>query len=762
MRKKNKLLPKASVKLSCKQCKIFHFLAENCSLPKQRYLPVVFMKVKEVVFVIFWLLKSTAGANETCSAQCNLLVDGNDMSAEFQSKSSEYGVRMVYLHLNVGNNSHSPLQSPEKFLPNRWTWARGVEEPMLYFSYQYQILSLGLLKNQVRNMEITLSDEPRGCVANLTSSCKDIVVATTLLGKVTDASTDLSLSEGVVCVSVVKRDINWLSSWFEGNIQYHCCKQEQSGNETVVQCDLPVKYSKWFMLFYHLLTLGTIVLFFYWPLVVPWPQEPVRYDVGIKTNEIPVDDFSPITCQALYNLFDFDLWPEGNIIPNALQKSHTVETMIEFYYIRVLIYAYIFVALNYAFFLDYLTEVDAKNAFPENALFYYVFDMRSSKLNCLIPVIIFFIILPVNFFFFMAYASKKIEPNIYRKMTDNLSVFQNREVNCFHEVPSVSPSTSQLQGGGSESCEICGVPFAPSNCIVRYLQKKSGESRKMLFVILFLFLSTTFGLVLIVLKAFLFILSYSIPILVLPFKVLPALVINAIRFSPFSTLVIIICKFIHKNLTKKLSLYVCMLVFLIWLIYFSLAVTVCCRFFIRMFGFVLVGLIINAEKAAPYAAFVLIFLSNIYTSYNTLRKKFKGMKKIIYKHYKKKITRLPNVDIIRKTLPEKLFWDVCRDVLPIQPEMFAMLANMLLIFSVSLLAVAVIVFFSQVFNSSTLTLAGALLLSAKLAEILFNGMFKGEKFTGWDKIEKSEKVEECIDKYIKQCESENVDIVIED
>ena len=364
MRKKNKLLPKASVKLSCKQCKIFHFLAENCSLPKQRYLPVVFMKVKEVVFVIFWLLKSTAGANETCSAQCNLLVDGNDMSAEFQSKSSEYGVRMVYLHLNVGNNSHSPLQSPEKFLPNRWTWARGVEEPMLYFSYQYQILSLGLLKNQVRNMEITLSDEPRGCVANLTSSCKDIVVATTLLGKVTDASTDLSLSEGVVCVSVVKRDINWLSSWFEGNIQYHCCKQEQSGNETVVQCDLPVKYSKWFMLFYHVLTLGIIVLFFYWPVVIPWLLLQPVDDTEIRNNEIPVDDFSPITCKALWHKIRLKYFNSEED-----QKRSMVERMIGFYYLKVLFYAYIFLALNYSFFLDYLTEVDAKNAFPENALF---------------------------------------------------------------------------------------------------------------------------------------------------------------------------------------------------------------------------------------------------------------------------------------------------------------------------------------------------------------------------------------------------------
>lgn len=95
------------------------------------------------------------------------------------------------------------------------------------------------------------------------------------------------------------------------------------------------------MLFYHLLTLGTIVLLFYWPFVVLWPQEQPVDDVGIKTNEIPVDDFSPITCQALYKKLRI-----GDRNPNALQKSPTVETMIELYYIRVLIYAYIYVALN--------------------------------------------------------------------------------------------------------------------------------------------------------------------------------------------------------------------------------------------------------------------------------------------------------------------------------------------------------------------------------------------------------------------------------
>ena len=488
------------------------------------------MEVKEVMFVIFWLLKSTAGANETCTEQCNLLVDANDMSAEFQSKSSEGGVRIVYIHLNVGNKCYSPLDSPEKFLPNKWTWARGVEEPMLYFSYQYQVLSLGLLKNQVRDMEITLSDEPRGCVANLTSSCKDIVVATTLLRKVTDASTDLSLSEDVVCVSVVKRDLNWLASWFEGNIQYHCCKQEQSGNETVVQCDLPVKYSKWFMLFYHVLTFGIIVLFFYWPVVIPWLLIQPVDDTEIKNNEIPIDNFSPITCQALWHKF----WLKYSTFDEEDRKRSMVEGMIAFYYVKLLFYAYIFLTLNYSFFLDYLTEVDAKNAFPENALFYYVFDIRSSKLYCLIPVIIFFIVLPANFFFFIAYAyaSNGIELNLLTEITANLSYFQEKELKYLYKV-CLSPFHNE--GSGRASRKI----HTASNVIVEYMKQKSGESRKVSFVILFPFLSTTFLIFRIVLTTIAIIFgSLGLILLLLSYVVL--FVKNALRLSPFSTLITIV------------------------------------------------------------------------------------------------------------------------------------------------------------------------------------------------------------------------------
>ena len=418
----------------------FHYFVEIVPYQAQLITSCIdhLMEVKVVLFLIFCLLKSTLGVSETCTEQCKLLVEGNVFTAEFQSKSSEDGVRMVYLHLNVGNESYNPLQSRDRFLPNRWTWTRAVEEPMLF-------LSLGLLKNQVRNMEVTLTDEPRGCVASLTSSCKDIIVTTTLLKKVTDASTDPSLSGDVVCVSVVKRDMNWLAIWFEGNIQYHCCKQEQNGNETAVQCDHLVQYNRWYMLFYHVLTFGIIVLFFFWPAVIPWLQKQSD-DAEINKNqiavddaktgndEIPVDDLSPISCRILWQRYRSkyrrteEEW-----------KQEVVDRMIASYYIYVLLYAYILLALNYALFMDYLTEADAKGAFPENALFYHIFDIRSSKLYCLIPVIVFFIVLPANFFFFIACATKKNECNISTKMIKNMYVLRKRVLNLYYKGFILSP-----------------------------------------------------------------------------------------------------------------------------------------------------------------------------------------------------------------------------------------------------------------------------------------------------------------------------------
>ena len=705
-----------------------------------------------VQFLIFWLLKSTLGAKDTCTeAKCKLLVDGNDLAAEFQSKSSEDGVRMVYLHLNVGNGSNNPLESHDRFLPNRWTWARGVNEPMLYFSYQYQVLSLGLLKNQVRNIELTLSVEPPGCVANLTYSCKDIMVATTLLEKITEASTDPSLSEDVVCVSVVERDINWLAAWFEGNIQYHCCKQEQSGNETTVQCDLPVQYDRWYMLFYHVLTVGIIVLFFFWPAVIPWLKEQSADDMENNNNNIPVDDLSPNSCGAIWSKFS-----KSFRLHREVRKQVIVDQMVRSYYFRILSYAYIVLVLNYSF-LDYLTEADTKNAFPENALFYYVFDVRSSKLYCLIPVIIFFIILPAIFIFFTACASEEIEQHISTKVFKNLNVFRELHLNFFYQVFFIlEAQQNRANLKPDESVKTW------SYRVVTYLQKKSEESRKILFVILFSFLSTAFVIfrVSLIVLAITFLIVVEVPLLLLCVMLL--LAIDIIRWSPFTTLIKIIYTSMKKNLTKP-SFCFCLPLFLAWLIYFSLAVIVCCSFYIRMFGFVVVGLIINAKKSTPYVAFGFAFtVSNISLCYNTFRKRFKEMKKIIFKYYKKRTTSLPNEGTTSKTIPEKLFWYICKHVLPIEQEIFAMLTSLLIISSISLLALAIIVFFGEVFNSSTLVQAGAVLLSGKLTGILFNGLIKREKFSGLGKIKKSKEIKELVEEWINRRVNEETTLDIED
>ncbi|KAJ7372899.1 hypothetical protein OS493_016830 [Desmophyllum pertusum] len=281
------------------------------------------MALKPVLFLIsfFWLLKPCHGANKKCNeTKCKLVIAGNDLPSEFGSKSTEDGVRLVYLNLKVGNNSYNPLQSYDKFQPNKWSWARNIGEPMLSFSYQYQVLSLGLLSNQVRNMEVLLNEEPTGCLANLTSSCKDIVVGRTLLQKIAPKAARGSLhSEDVVCVSVIKRDLDtlgWLGTLYYGNVEYHCCNAEDKrGNATLIQCELPVKESKWLKFFYRALDIVTIFAYLFWPdFLILLPDclfkfenkendgfSPITENVILDHTEIPVDDLSPITCPTFMN-----------------------------------------------------------------------------------------------------------------------------------------------------------------------------------------------------------------------------------------------------------------------------------------------------------------------------------------------------------------------------------------------------------------------------------------------------------------------------
>lgn len=71
---------------------------------------------------------------------------------------------------------------------------------MLSLPYDYDALSLGLLKYQVRSVTVPLKENPPGCLLALNSSCQNRVIGRALLKNVT-----ISIDKvGVVCVQDIK------------------------------------------------------------------------------------------------------------------------------------------------------------------------------------------------------------------------------------------------------------------------------------------------------------------------------------------------------------------------------------------------------------------------------------------------------------------------------------------------------------------------------------------------------------------------------
>ena len=218
--------------------------------------------------VFLFFLSSCQAKSENCSeAQCKVLTVGKGTASEFRFKASEKGVRIVYLDLKFRNDSYRPLESKNEFLPNRWVWASLISEPMLSMSYDYDILSLGLLKYQTRSMEVLLEDQPSGCLANLNSSCQNKVVGRELLNMTQLNSGELP-DRNTVCVAMIEDyDKDFLWSSFDGNVKFRCCEisKEETEESAYIQCELDVQVSGWFKAFNGALNLLTVLMMLYCP-----------------------------------------------------------------------------------------------------------------------------------------------------------------------------------------------------------------------------------------------------------------------------------------------------------------------------------------------------------------------------------------------------------------------------------------------------------------------------------------------------------------
>ena len=218
--------------------------------------------------VFLFFLSSCQAKPENCSeAQCKVLPVRKGTASEFRVKASEKGVRIVYLDLKFRNDSYRPLESENEFLPNRWVWASLISEPMLSLSYDYDILSLGLLKYQTRSMEMLLEDQPSGCLANLNSSFQNKVVGRALLNMTQLNSGELP-DRNVVCVAMIEDHVqDFLWSFFDGNVKFRCCEisKEETEESAYIQCELEVQVSGWFKAFNGTLNLLTVLMMLYCP-----------------------------------------------------------------------------------------------------------------------------------------------------------------------------------------------------------------------------------------------------------------------------------------------------------------------------------------------------------------------------------------------------------------------------------------------------------------------------------------------------------------
>ena len=195
------------------------------------------------VFALLLLSYQCEAKAEDCSeTQCLLLLDGDEpVTSEFHFKASQKGVRLVYINLVIGNASYDPLDLPDVFLPHRWVWANTIHEPMLSLPDDYDILSLGLLNYQVRSIDVKLKDQPSGCLAKLTSTCKNLAVGRMLLENVTSSISGDTLQKKtpVVCVAWIKRK--------DRTVRYQCCDVHKEVTEpaATLRCNQSVDEGDW-------------------------------------------------------------------------------------------------------------------------------------------------------------------------------------------------------------------------------------------------------------------------------------------------------------------------------------------------------------------------------------------------------------------------------------------------------------------------------------------------------------------------------------
>lgn len=129
------------------------------------------------------------------------------------------------------------------------------------------------------------------------------------------------------------------------------------------------------------------------------------------------------------------------------------------------------------------------------------------------------------------------------------------------------------------------------------------------------------------------------------------------------------------------------------------------RFIIKMCGYTIMGLIYNAEIAAPIAVFLATLASYLDNRYFASKTKCKRVKEIISQEWQQgikysletgKLDEEEKPKVVSDAIPKELFWYVCDgvtyQVFPLESEALHLLRDVTIIFFTAFLALCAIFF----------------------------------------------------------------------
>ena len=707
---------------------------------------------------------------------CRLLPTDKDISTEFRLQASGKRVKMVYLNLKIGNGSYHPLELADEFLPERWVWAKSIKEHMLSLPENYDVLSLGLLKYQVTSLDVHLADKPTGCVASLNSSSQNMAIGKMLLEYVTvETKNSSDLQSQVVCVRMIKV----IKGAGDKHLEYQCCRISPNNLEShQVLCDQTVSISHWAELLETILTLIAIflVLFFpAFPLALPdyifslqRECDKAEYrpteDTGphadrlhhtrngyVEINQddeeddgIAVDDATPLTISTLLSQvvqrlpdsrFSFNLKLAFMLVflcpltiyvqlglTLALNERHVDETLRK----KVdcgLFNSVPFIAGSICVYLLLVLFLRPKDLLLSNQITRLCFCGRASK------------VLRVSLLDIERSSvgdEIRVHLNLLKYGVYNLvSIFRNWFLRKLKTL------------------------FSTFTCSITMSKRKVSRMRSALCVV---WVTVSFFLILL-----LAIFSEVFFI----FLCLVMQVFSLVFLSPFYTLFFIVSLKTRHRLTRVFGEYRVLNgvtgVFIMVFLFICSSVILRCTttfltssfiFFTNTVAYTTMGIALNADNVTPYAAFVLVIITNIYLCYANFQIRYKEVKGMIstclWELHKNTGSFHSNV-----TIPTRLYWFVCSRVLPVKSEICRMLRNMAFILIFLFLVVYSIAFYGSENNVSATFSVIAVVLTGVLPALLLKLLTEGKPFKGLEKVNLKRKIHFAVEQFYQESRDEN-------